>query len=222
MLSYSLLLTLHILCMFVGWSLWMPNGITDSSTREDREPEDLRPAIKNSVPEIAQVTCTHHIMARNNSHTQLQKKKKKWVNAMSSRAWKEGNYMQTLADSAITTAAAAAKSLQSCPTLCDPIDGSPPGSPIPPILQARTLEWVAISFSSAWKWKVKVKSLSPVQLCATPQMAAHQAPPSTGFSRQEYRSGVPLPSLVTVNFSFLTIPPGGIFRHFRSLFIIDT
>ena len=62
------------------------------------------------------------------------------------------------------TAAAAAKSLQLCLTLCDPIDGSPPGSPIPGILQARTLEWVAISFSNAWKWKVKVKSLSCVQL----------------------------------------------------------
>ena len=61
-------------------------------------------------------------------------------------------------------AAAAAKSLQLCPTLCDPRDGSPPGSPIPGILQARTLEWVAISFSNAWKWKVKVKSLSRVQL----------------------------------------------------------
>ena len=57
-------------------------------------------------------------------------------------------------------AAAAAKSLQSCPTLCDPIDGSPPGSPVPGILQARTLEWVAISFANAWKWKVKVKSLN--------------------------------------------------------------
>ena len=64
-------------------------------------------------------------------------------------------------------AAAAAKSLQSCPTLCDPVDGSPPGSPIPGILQARTLEWVAISFSNAWKWKVKVKSLSRVRVCAT-------------------------------------------------------
>ena len=86
-----------------------------------------------------------------------------------------------------------AKSLQSCPTLCDPIDGSPPGSPVPGILQARTLEWVAISFSSAWKWKVKVESLSRVQLFATPWTAAHQAPPSMGFSRQEYWSGVPLP-----------------------------
>ena len=65
-------------------------------------------------------------------------------------------------------AAAAAKLLQSCLTLCDLRDGSPPGSPVPGILQARTLEWVAISFSNAWKWKVKVKSLSRVQLLATP------------------------------------------------------
>ena len=91
-------------------------------------------------------------------------------------------------------AAAAAKSLQSCPTLCDTIDGLPPVSPIPGILQARTLEWVAISYSNAWKWKVKVKSLSRVRLLATPWTAAHQAPPSMGFSRQEYWSGVPLPS----------------------------
>ena len=88
-------------------------------------------------------------------------------------------------------AASVAKSLQSCPTLCDPIDGSPPASPIPGILQARTLEWVVISFSNAWKWKVKVKSLSCVRLLATPWTAAHQAPPSMGFSRQEYWSGVP-------------------------------
>ena len=94
----------------------------------------------------------------------------------------------------VSAAAAAAKSLQSCPTLCDLIDGSPPGSPVPGILQAGTLEWVAISFSSAWKWKVKVKSLSPVQLLATPWTAANQAPPSMGFSRQEYWSGVPSPS----------------------------
>ena len=90
--------------------------------------------------------------------------------------------------------AAAAKSLQSCPTLCDPRDGSLPGSAIPGILQARTLEWVAISFSNAWKWKVKVKSLSCVRLFEIPWTAAHQAPPSMGFSRQEYWSGVPLPS----------------------------
>ena len=89
---------------------------------------------------------------------------------------------------------AAAKLLQSCPTLCDPIDSSPPGSSIPGILQARTLEWVAISFSNARKWKVKVKSLSRVGLLATPWNAAYQAPPSMGFSRQEYWSGVPLPS----------------------------
>ena len=94
----------------------------------------------------------------------------------------------------IKATAAAAKSLQSCPTLCDPIDGSPPGSPVPGILQARTLEWVAISSSNAWKWKMKVKSLSHVWLLATPWIAAHQAPPSMGFSRQEYWSGVPLPS----------------------------
>ena len=94
-------------------------------------------------------------------------------------------------------AAAAAKSLQSCPTLCTPIDGSPPGSPVPGILQARTLEWVAISFSNAWKWKVKVKLLSRVRLLATPWTAAYQAPSSMGFSRQEYWSGVPLPSPVS-------------------------
>ena len=92
------------------------------------------------------------------------------------------------------TTAAAAKSLQLCLTLCDPIEGSLPGSPVPGILQARTLEWVAISFSSGWKWKVKVKSLSRVRLLASAWTAAHQAPPSMGFSRQEYWSGVPFPS----------------------------
>ena len=89
---------------------------------------------------------------------------------------------------------AAAKSLQSCPTLCDPIDGSLLGTPVPGILQARTLEWVAIFFSSAWKWKVKVKSPSHTQLLTTPWSAAYQAPASMGFSRQEYWSGLPLPS----------------------------
>ena len=94
-------------------------------------------------------------------------------------------------------ASAAAKSLQLCPTLWDPIDGSPPGSPIPGILQARTLEGVAISFSNAWKWKkVKVKLLSRIRFLATPWTAAYQAPPSMGFSRQEYWSGYPLPSLL--------------------------
>ena len=91
-----------------------------------------------------------------------------------------------------TVAAAAAKSLQLCPTLCDPIDSSPPGSPVPGILQARVLEWVAISSSNAWKWKVKEKLLSCVRLVATPWTAAHQALPSMGFSRQEYWNGVPL------------------------------
>ena len=91
-------------------------------------------------------------------------------------------------------APAAAKSLQSCPTLCDPTDGSPPGSPVPGILQARTLEWVAISFSNAGKWNVKVKSLSRVWLFTTPWTAAYQAPLSTGFSRHEYRSGSLVPS----------------------------
>ena len=94
----------------------------------------------------------------------------------------------------VYAAAAAAKSLQSCLTLCDPIDGSLPGSAIPGILQARTLEWVAIYFSNAWKWKVKVKLLSCVPLFVIPWTAAYQAPPSMGFSRQEYWSGVPLPS----------------------------
>ena len=92
-------------------------------------------------------------------------------------------------------AAAAAKSLQSCLTLCDHIDGSPPGSSVPGILQARILEWVAIFFSNAWKWKVKVKLLNPVWLLATPWTVAYQVPPSMGFSRQEYWSGLPFPSL---------------------------
>ena len=103
-----------------------------------------------------------------------------------SRLWKE-----------LYTLIAAAKSLQSCPTLCDPIDGSPPGPTVPGILQPRTLEWVAISSSNAWKWKVKVKSLSRVRLLATPWTAAYQAPSSIGFSRQEYWSGLPLPSTIT-------------------------
>ena len=105
----------------------------------------------------------------------------------------------------VRAAAAAAKSLQSYPTLCDPIDGSPSGSPVPGILWARTLEWVAISFSKAWKWKVKGKSLSRVRLLATPWTAAYQAPPSMGFSRQEYWSGVPLPSLYVCNHKWIHI-----------------
>ena len=102
--------------------------------------------------------------------------------------------------------AAAAKSLQSCPTLCDPIDGSPAGSLVPGILQARTLEWVAISFSNAWKWKVKVKSLSHIRLLATPWTATYQAPLSMGYSRQEYWSGVPLSSLTLSKHIYIIIP----------------
>ena len=97
-------------------------------------------------------------------------------------------YSYCLGFGAILIIVAAAKSLQSCPTLCDPRDCSPPGSHVPGILQARTLEWVAISSSSASKWKVKVKLLSHVRLVATPWTAAHQAPTSMGFSRQEYWS----------------------------------
>ena len=97
--------------------------------------------------------------------------------------------------------------------LCDPIDGSPPGSAVPGILQARTLEWVAISFSNAWKWKVKMKSLSRVRLFATPWTEAHQAPPSMGFSRQEYWSGVPLPSLGTMLYILLYTVLHGRFKY---------
>ena len=119
-----------------------------------------------------------------------------WFKAEFHRLWRLVSYDFLINNPALQkrAAAAAAKSLQSCPTLCDPIDGSPPGSPDPQILQARTLEWVAISFSNAWKWKVKMKSLSHVRHSVTPWTAAHQAPPSMGFSRQEYWNGLPLPS----------------------------
>ena len=100
-----------------------------------------------------------------------------------SRTWLS-NFTFTL-NISLSYWSATAKSLQSCPTLCDPIDGSPPDSPVPGILQARTLEWVAISFSNAWKWKVKVKSLSHVWLLATPWTMAYQAPLSREFSKQE-------------------------------------
>ena len=96
-------------------------------------------------------------------------------------------------------------SLQPCPTLCDPIDGSPPGSSVPGVLQARILEWVAISFSNAWKWKVKGKSLSRVWLLATPWTVAYQAPPSTGFSRQEYWSGLPFLQIKTMRYHLTLI-----------------
>ena len=116
-----------------------------------------------------------------------------WYFLIKSIAWTQIpfiGFLQFFSDSS----AATAKSRQSCLILCSPIDGSPPGSSVPGILQARTLEWVAISLSNAWKWKVKGKSLSRVRLFATPWTAAYQAPPSMGFSRQEYWSGVPLPS----------------------------
>ena len=111
--------------------------------------------------------------------------------------WNGMEFIDTLSFDFTRAAAAAAKSLQSCLTLRDHIDGSPPGSPVPGILQARTLEWVAISFSNVWKWKVKVKSPSCVRLLATLWIAAYQAPLSMGFSRQGHWSGVPLPSLFT-------------------------
>ena len=114
-------------------------------------------------------------------------------------------------------AAAAAESLQSCPTLCDPIDGSPRSSPVPGILQARTLEWVAISSSNAWKWKVKVKSLSRVQLFSTPWTPACQAPPSMGFSRQECWSGLPSPSPVFFPRSYSQLSPS-VSLSFLSIF----
>ena len=103
----------------------------------------------------------------------------------------------------LSNGSAAAKSFQSCPTLWDPVDGSPPGSPVPGILQARTLEWAAISFSNAWKWKVKVKSLSRVWLPATPWTAAHQAPLSMGPSRREHWSGVPVMAHFSIIYNIL-------------------
>ena len=118
---------------------------------------------------------------------------------------------------------AAAALLQSCPTLCDPIDGSSPGSAVPGILQVRTLEWVAISFSSAWKWKVKVKSLSCVGPSATPWTGAYQAPLSMGFSMQEYWSGMPLPSPYHLSRSHIYLLKYNIcFFWLTSLCIIDS
>ena len=130
-------------------------------------------------------------------HIFLKCKQNKWSSTNFERTLRERVHMYLSKMNSpfqLIRSAAAVKSLQSYPTLCHPIDGSPPGSPIPGILQARTLEWVAISFSNAWKWKVKGKSLSHVQLFTTPWTAAHQAPPSMGFSRQECWSWVPLPS----------------------------
>ena len=125
------------------------------------------------------------------------------ANLVGSWAIIKGFYLKPLSFVSLlysNAATAAAKLLQSCPTLCGPIDCIPPGSAVPGILQARTLEWVAISFSNAWKWKVKVKSLSRVRLFMTPWTAAYQAPPSMGFPRQDHWSGLPLPSpLIPLN-----------------------
>ena len=145
-------------------------------------PMDYRPP-GSSVHDILQARVLEWVavsFSRGSSHPRDQT----WVSCIAGRFFTNW-----------ATTAATAKSLQSCPSLCDPINGSPPGSAVLGILQARTLEWVAISFCNAWKWKVKVKSLNRVQLLATPWTAAHQAPPSMGFARQEYRSRVPLPSL---------------------------
>ena len=128
-------------------------------------------------------------------HGILQARILQWVAISISRGsfWpRDWTYTSCTIRWTLNAAAAAAKSLQSCLTLCDPTDGSPPGSPVPGILQARTMEWVAISFSNAWKWKVKVKLLSHVRLFATPWTAAYQVHLSMGFSRQEYWSGLPL------------------------------
>ena len=129
---------------------------------------------------------SHHYGFTSNQECQTSQHEELWPTSQDS--WTRDQAHQWSA-----AAAPAAKLLQSCPTLWDPIDGSPPGSAIPRILQARTLKWVAISFSNAWKWKMKVKSLSRVRLFTTPWTAAYQAPPSMGFSRQEYWSVVPLP-----------------------------
>ena len=117
------------------------------------------------------------------------------INEPTKPGWQH-NYLQHSLLNILSPLLSPAKSLQSCPTLCNPMDGSPLGSATPGILQARTLEWVAISFSNAWKWKVKVKLLSRVRFLVTPWTAAYQPPLSMGFSRQEYWSGLPVPSLV--------------------------
>ena len=135
-----------------------------------------------------------HCMGDRDRDLSHQKRNAKWQNGCLRRPykklWKEVEWKERYTH----LNAAAAESIQSCLTLCDTIDGSPLGSTVPGILQARTLKRVAISFSNAWKWKVKVKSLSREWLLATPWTAAYQAPPSMGFSRQGYWSGVPLPS----------------------------
>ena len=147
---------------------------------------------------VSRLECTYHIRPKTpTSHLYLIGESKGHSVHPSNMEF-IGGIVENLRDgcplqASANIAAAAAKSLL-CPTLCDPIDSSPPGSPVPGIVQARTLEWVAISFSNAWTWKVKVKSFSHVWLLVTPWTAAYQAPPSMGFSMQQYWSGVPLPS----------------------------
>ena len=169
--------------------------------KKSHEKESRNDGFQNARKEFKSLSalcvCYTHIHTCNTQSQIIMHPKAKLKSAQSTdkpNEFKRQNSSQASKMKLLYRVAAAAKSLQSCPTLCDPTDGSPPGSPVPGILQARTLEWVASSFSNAWKWKNKVKLLSHVRLLATPWTAAHQAPPSMGFSRQEYWSGVPSPS----------------------------
>ena len=172
------------LSLLSGWSCWplissSPEALLTSDLHLYLHPEAV-PFGHSIAPQNSEECC------RNTEHNNQFGPSQSHVSVIF--------YDSTIPFKRCHAAAAAAKSHQSCPTLCNPIGGSPPGSPVPGILQARTLEWVAISFSTAWKWKLKVKLLSRVRLLATPWTAAHQAPLSLRFSRQEYWSGVPLPS----------------------------
>ena len=151
---------------------------------------------------VESVMPSNHLILCHTFFSCLQSFLASWSFPMSRFFASGGQYFGASA-SVLLLNAAAAKSLQSCLTLCDQIDGSPPGSPVPGILQARTLEWVAISSSNAWEWKVKVKPLSRVRLLVSSWTAAYQAPLSMGFSKQEYWSGVPLPSLPSTGYSGL-------------------
>ena len=160
------LVHLHVLCKAIRqWFNRSPlHRPLEETIAEDRSTDRLVVQVKYTILDPYLVGCRVH--QRNRINRKLTKSKSRKKN--------------TQVDLTHFAAPAAAKSLQSCPTLCDPIDGSPPGSPVPGILQARTLERVAISFSNAWKWKVKVKSLSCVRLFTTPWTVAYQAPPNAG------------------------------------------